>query len=75
MPSFRRRASVTDADQVEEPPKKPDGRRRGDALALAEEAEAEAAEAEAVAAAARAKARAIRLRREAQDRRGRHARG
>lgn len=66
MPSFRRRASVTDADRVEEPPKAPDGT-ADDALTLAQEAEAEAAEAEAVAAAARAKAKAIRLRREAQE--------
>ena len=66
MPSFRRRASVTDADRVEEPPKTPDGT-ADDALTLAEEAEAEAAEAEAVAAAARAKAKAIKLRREAQE--------
>ncbi len=56
MPSFRRRASVTDPDPVDESPKTPD------ALSLAEEAEAEA-----TAAAARAKARAIRLRREAQE--------
>ena len=69
MPSFRRRASVTDTDKVEESPKKavtpaetPDST---NTLALAEEAEAEAAEAEAMAAAARARARAIRLRREA----------
>ncbi len=66
MPSFRRRASVTDADRAEEPSKSPDGA-ADDALTLAEEAEAEAAEAEAVAAAARAKAKAIRLRREAQE--------
>ncbi|MCT7660555.1 hypothetical protein [Mycobacterium deserti] len=66
MPSFRRRASVIDADHVDKTPKKPDAPAdASDALALAEEAEAEAAEAEAVAAAARAKARAIRLRREA----------
>jgi Mce-associated membrane protein len=66
VPSFRRRASVTDPDPVEEAPTPPDGA-NDDALSLAEEAEAEAAEAEAVAAAARAKARAIRLRREAQE--------
>lgn len=66
MPSFRRRASVTDTDRVEEPPKTEEGT-TDDALTLAEEAEAEAAEAEAVAAAARAKAKAIRLRREAQE--------
>ncbi len=66
MPSFRRRASVTDTDRVEESPTTPDGT-SDDALTLAEEAEAEAAEAEATAAAARAKARAIRLRREAQE--------
>ena len=68
MPSFRRRASVIDADRVDEPKQEPD--RPADAaqaLALAEEAEAEAAEAEAVAAAARAKARAIRLRRQAAE--------
>jgi Mce-associated membrane protein len=66
VPSFRRRASVIDADRVDEPPQEPD--RPADAaesLALAEEAEAEAAEAEAIAAAARARARAIRLRRQA----------
>ena len=67
MPSFRRRASVIDADRVDEPPQDPDrSADAADALALAEEAEAEAAEAEAVAAAARARARAIRLRRQAQ---------
>ena len=66
MPSFRRRASVIDADRVDEPPQDPDrSADAADALALAEEAEAEAAEAEAIAAAARAKARAIRLRRQA----------
>jgi len=68
VPSFRRRASVIDADRVDEPKQEPD--RPPDAaqaLALAEEAEAEAAEAEAVAAAARAKARAIRLRRQAAE--------
>jgi Mce-associated membrane protein len=68
VPSFRRRASVIDADRVDEPKQEPD--RPADAaqaLALAEEAEAEAAEAEAVAAAARAKARAIRLRRQAAE--------
>lgn len=68
MPSFRRRASVIDADSVAEPPQ-PDPERSAeasDALTLAEEAEAEAAEAEAVAAAARARARAIRLRKQAQ---------
>jgi Mce-associated membrane protein len=64
VPSFRRRASVIDADHVEEPSKKPEEAAK--ALALAEEAEAEAAEAEAIAAAARARARAIRLRREAE---------
>jgi Mce-associated membrane protein len=64
VPSFRRRASATDTERVEEPPKTPDGT-ADDALTLAEEAEAEAAEAEAMAAAARARARAIRLRREA----------
>jgi Mce-associated membrane protein len=68
VPSFRRRASVIDADSVDEPKHEPD--RPADAsqaLALAEEAEAEAAEAEAEAAAARAKARAIRLRRQAAE--------
>ena len=63
MPSFRRRASVIDADRVDEPPQDPgEPADAAEALALAEEAEAEAAEAEAVAAAARARARAIRLR-------------
>jgi Mce-associated membrane protein len=66
VPSFKRRASVTDPDPVEEAQKMPDVP-ANDALTLAEEAEAEAAEAEATAAAARAKARAIRLRREAQE--------
>ena len=68
MPSFRRRASVLDADPVEKAPEEPD-RAVGaaEANALAEEAEAEAAEAEAMAAAARARAKAIRLRRQAQD--------
>ncbi|HEX2286289.1 MAG TPA: hypothetical protein VHI10_15955 [Mycobacterium sp.] len=62
MPSFRRRASVIDADRVE-PPQDPDSAAdAAEVLALAEEAEAEAAEAEAMAAAARARARAIRLR-------------
>ncbi|WP_422750150.1 hypothetical protein ACN27E_00665 [Mycobacterium sp. WMMD1722] len=69
MPSFRRRASVLDADRAPQPvedvtPSTP-APAAADALALAEEAEAEAAEAEAIAAAARARARAIRLRREA----------
>jgi len=64
VPSFRRRASVTDPPVEEATPS--DGT-SDDALSLAEEAEAEAAEAEATAAAARAKARAIRLRREAQE--------
>ena len=67
MPSFRRRASVVDADRVDEPPQDPD--RTADAAkarALAEEAEAEAAEAEAVVAAARARARALKLRRQAE---------
>lgn len=64
MPSFRRRASVIDADRVDEPTQDPDrSADAADALALAEEADAEAAEAEATAAAARARARAIRLRR------------
>jgi Mce-associated membrane protein len=67
VPSFRRRASVIDADRVDEPPQEPDRPAdAAEALALAEEAEAEAAEAEAIAAAARARARAIRLRRQAQ---------
>ena len=67
MPSFRRRASVIDADRVDEPPREPERPAdAADALSLADEAEAEAAEAEAVAAAARARARAIRLRRQAQ---------
>jgi Mce-associated membrane protein len=66
VPSFRRRASVIDADRVDEPPQESDrATDASDALALAEEAEAEAAEAEAIAAAARARARAIRLRRQA----------
>jgi Mce-associated membrane protein len=69
VPSFRRRASVIDADSVDEPTQEPDrSDDAADALALAEEAEeaeAEAAEAEATAAAARARARAIRLRRQA----------
>ncbi len=64
MPSFRRRASVVDAERAEEPQAERPAN-AAEALALAEEAEAEAAEAEAVAAAARAKARAIRLRRQA----------
>ena len=68
MPPFRRRASVIDADQIDETTPPPgsggDGNR---ARALAEEAEAEAAEAEAIAAAARARARALRLRREAEE--------
>jgi Mce-associated membrane protein len=68
VPSFRRRASVLDADRVDKAPVEPE-RAAGvvDAEALAEEAEAEAAEAEAIAAAARAKARAIRLRRQAEE--------
>jgi Mce-associated membrane protein len=67
VPSLRRRASVIDADRVDEPPQDPDkSADAAEALSLAEEAEAEAAEAEATAAAARARARAIRLRRQAQ---------
>jgi Mce-associated membrane protein len=67
VPSFRRRASVIDADRVDEPPQEPDrSADAADAMALAVEAEAEAAEAEAMAAAARARARALRLRRQAQ---------
>jgi Mce-associated membrane protein len=66
VPSFRRRASVIDADSVDEPTQDPDRSADApDALALAEEADAEAAEAEATAVAARARARAIRLRRQA----------
>jgi Mce-associated membrane protein len=66
VPSFRRRASVIDADRVDEPPQDPGKSADAtEALALAEEAEAEAAEAEAIAAAAGARARAIRLRRQA----------
>ncbi|OBG13639.1 hypothetical protein A5765_11985 [Mycolicibacterium celeriflavum] len=68
MPSFRRRASVIDADRVAQPPQDDPEQRPADSeevLALAEEAEAEAAEAEAIAAAARARAKAIRLRRQA----------
>ena len=68
MPPFRRRASVIDADRIDESASTPGG--GGDAeraRALAEEAEAEAAEAEAAAAAARARARALRLRREAEE--------
>jgi Mce-associated membrane protein len=66
VPSFRRRASVIDADSVVGPPQDPDRSvDAADALSLAEEADAEAAEADAVAAAARARARAIRLRRQA----------
>jgi Mce-associated membrane protein len=67
VPSFRRRASVLDADSVEKATEEPD-RAAGveEAKALAEAAEAEAAEAEAMAAAARARARAIRLRKQAE---------
>jgi Mce-associated membrane protein len=66
VPSFRRRASVIDADRVDEPRQEPErSADAAEALALAEEAEAEAAEADAIAAAARARARAIRLRRQA----------
>ena len=66
MPSFRRRASVIDADGIDQPTQDPDrSAAAADSLALAEEAEAEAAEAEAVATAARARARAIRLRKQA----------
>ena len=67
MPSFRRRASVIDADRVDEPSRDPDPTAdAAKARALAEEAEAEAAEAEAMAAAARARARALKLRRQAE---------
>jgi len=67
VPSFRRRASVLDAERVEKAQEEPD-RAAGvaEAKALAEEAEAEAAEAEAMAAAARARAKAIRLRKQAE---------
>jgi Mce-associated membrane protein len=67
VPSFRRRASVLDAEPVEKAQEEPD-RAAGvaEAKALAEEAEAEAAEAEAMAAAARARAKAIRLRKQAE---------
>jgi Mce-associated membrane protein len=68
VPSFRRRASVIDADRVDGPPQDPDRSvDAADALSLAEEADAEAAEADAIAAAARARARAIRLRRQATE--------
>lgn len=68
MPSFRRRASVIDADRVDATPSSPDQDMNAEhARALAEVAEAEAAEAEAAAAAARARARALRLRREAEQ--------
>jgi Mce-associated membrane protein len=73
VPSFRRRASVLEADRVEKVLEEPDrvtnattATNGADAESLAEEAEAEAAEAEAIAAAARARAKAIRLRRAAQ---------
>jgi Mce-associated membrane protein len=67
VPSFRRRASVLDADRVEKAPQEPDPAADvAEAEALAEQAEAEAAEAEAIAAAARARAKAIRLRRQAE---------
>jgi Mce-associated membrane protein len=71
VPSFRRRASATDADQTDTA-KAAEGKTPDDAaeapsaLSLADEAEAEAAEAEALAAAASARARAVRLRREAE---------
>jgi Mce-associated membrane protein len=65
VPSFRRRASVLDADRVEKAQEEPD-RAADVAKALAEAAEAEAAEAEAIAAAARARAKAIRLRKQAE---------
>jgi Mce-associated membrane protein len=67
VPSFRRRASVLDADRVEKAQEEPD-RAVGvaKAKALAEAAEAEAAEAKAIAAAARARAKAIRLRKQAE---------
>jgi Mce-associated membrane protein len=69
VPSFRRRASVLDADRVEKAQEEPDraaGMAKAKAKALAEAAEAEAAEAEAIAAAARARAKAIRLRKQAE---------
>jgi Mce-associated membrane protein len=67
VPSFRRRASVLDADRVEKAQEEPDrGAGVAKAKALAEAAEAEAAEAEAIAAAARARAKAIRLRKQAE---------
>jgi Mce-associated membrane protein len=67
VPSFRRRASVLDADRVEKAQEEPDrGADVAKAKALAEAAEAEAAEAEAIAAAARARAKAIRLRKQAE---------
>jgi Mce-associated membrane protein len=67
VPSFRRRASVLDADRVEKAQEEPDrGAEVAKAKALAEAAEAEAAEAEAIAAAARARAKAIRLRKQAE---------
>lgn len=68
MPSFRRRASLIDADGVDQSPG--DAERPADvveARVLAEEAEAEAAEAEAIAAAAGARARALKLRRAADE--------
>lgn len=68
MPSFRRRASLIDADRVDQPLRQPERSADADeARALAEEAEAEAAEAEAIAAAAGARARAIKLRRAADE--------
>jgi Mce-associated membrane protein len=67
VPPFRRRASVIDADRIDETASTPGGGDAERARALAEEAEAEAAEAEAAAAAARARARALRLRREAEE--------
>ena len=68
MPSFRRRASVIDADKVDDTPSRPAPSGEAERVrALAEEAEAEAQEAEAAAAAARARARALRLRREAEE--------
>jgi Mce-associated membrane protein len=65
VPSFRRRASATDAER--DGVATDDAAATPDAATLAAEAEAEAAEAEALAAAARARARAIRLRREAES--------
>jgi Mce-associated membrane protein len=69
VPSFRRRATLIDADGVDQKPQDPDpttDRATAEALAEEAEAEAEAAAAEATAAAARARARAVKLRRHVQ---------